>query len=323
MSSGAQAVVDAGGEALTRIMDRVERRMAELAVGHGPVLARHAGETISAGGKRLRPLLVCLAAGAPPPETAGLVRAAVAVELVHGATLVHDDVLDGSALRRGRPTVVATAGRAAATATGDLLFSRAFAELAADGTGSPDAVRVLARASRELALGELAQREDAFSSDVSVARYLGRCRLKTAVLFRAACELGALESDASPAALGAFGESIGLAFQILDDVLDVTGPPERTGKPRGADLLDGTVTLPLILARERDPELAALDLRSVSTAADAAVVCDRIAATDALDIARRRARGLVADAKRGLPAMPDRQREALELAADVMVERYA
>ena len=323
MSSGAQAVVDAGGEALTRIMDRVERRMAELAVGHGPVLARHAGETISAGGKRLRPLLVCLAAGAPPPETARLVRAAVAVELVHGATLVHDDVLDGSALRRGRPTVVATGGRAAATATGDLLFSRAFAELAADGTGSPDAVRVLARASRELALGELAQREDAFRSDVSVARYLERCRLKTAVLFRAACELGALESDASPAALGAFGESIGLAFQILDDVLDVTGPPERTGKPRGADLLDGTVTLPLILARERDPELAALDLRAVSTAADAAEVCDRIAATDALDIGRRRALGLVADAKLGLPAMPDRQREALELAADVMVERYA
>ena len=131
MSLGAQAVVDAGGQELTRIMDRVERRMTELAVGHGPVLARYAGDTISAGGKRLRPLLVCLAAGAPPPETDGLVRAAVAVELVHGATLVHDDVLDGSALRRGRPTVVATGGRGLAIATGDLLFSRAFAELAA------------------------------------------------------------------------------------------------------------------------------------------------------------------------------------------------
>ena len=135
MSTGAQAVVDAGGAALTRMMDRVEQRMAELAAGHGPVLARHAGDTISAGGKRLRPMLVCLAAGAPPPETDGLVRAAVAVELVHGATLVHDDVLDGSALRRGRPTVVATGGRAAATATGDLLFSRAFAELAGGAVG--------------------------------------------------------------------------------------------------------------------------------------------------------------------------------------------
>jgi geranylgeranyl pyrophosphate synthase len=323
MSTGAQAVVDAGGAGLTRIMDRVERRMSELAVGHGPLLARYAGDTISAGGKRLRPLLVCLAAGVPPPETEGLARAAVAVELVHGATLVHDDVLDGSALRRGRPTVVATGGRAAATATGDLLFSRAFAELAADGAGSPDAVRVLARASRELALGELTQREDAFRTDVSVARYFDRCRLKTAVLFRAACELGALEGESDPEVIGAFGEGIGLAFQVLDDVLDVSGPPERTGKPRGADLLDGTVTLPLILARNADPDLAELDLRSVRTAADAAAVCDRIEATGALDVARSRARDLVAEAKLGLPSLPDRQREALELAADVMVERYA
>jgi geranylgeranyl pyrophosphate synthase len=322
MSTGAQAVVDAGGAELTRIMDRVEQRMSELATGHGPVLARHAGDTISAGGKRLRPLLVCLAAGAPPPETTGLVRAAVAVELVHGATLVHDDVLDGSALRRGRPTVVATAGRGAATATGDLLFSRAFAEMAAG--GSPESVRVLARASRELALGELTQREDAYRLDVSLDRYLARCRLKTAVLFRAACELGALESGGGePEALGAFGERIGLAFQILDDVLDVSGPPERTGKPRGTDLLDGTVTLPLILALERDASLAALDLRGVRTTDDAAAVCDRIAATGALDEARCRAKELVADAKLGLPPLPLRQRDALELAADVMVERYA
>lgn len=321
MSTGAQAVVDAGGEALTRLMDRVELRMAELAAGYGPVLARHAGDTISAGGKRLRPMLVCLAAGAPPPETDGLVRAAVAVELVHGATLVHDDVLDGSALRRGRPTVVATGGRAAATATGDLLFSRAFAELA--GGDSAEPVRALARASRELALGELTQREDAYRLDVTVARYLARCRLKTAVLFRAACELGALEADGDPEALGAFGERIGLAFQILDDVLDVSGPPERTGKPRGTDLLDGTVTLPLILARDRDPSLTDLNLRALRTAEDAAAVCDRIEATGALGDARARAQQLVAEAKLGLPGLPLRQREALELAADVMVERYA
>jgi geranylgeranyl pyrophosphate synthase len=318
---GPQAVVDAGGAALPRIMDRVEHRMAELAAGHGPVLARYAGDTISAGGKRLRPLLVCLAAGAPPPETDGLVRAAVAVELVHGATLVHDDVLDGSALRRGRPTVVATGGRAAATATGDLLFSRAFAELAQG--GSAQAVRVLARASRELALGELAQREDAFKSDVSVARYLNRCRLKTAVLFRAACELGALGGGGEPDALGAFGERIGLAFQILDDVLDVSGPPERTGKPRGADLLDGTATLPLILARDRDPELARLDPRTVRTADDAAAVCERIAATGALEIAKAQAEDFVTDAKLALPSLPSRQRAALELVAETVVERYA
>src|SRR5436305_13404711 len=172
-----QAVVDLGGDQVARLLERVEQRMSELAGAHGPLLARHAGETIAAGGKRLRPLLVCLAAGVPPPESEGVVRAAVAVELVHGATLVHDDVLDGSSLRRGRPTVVASAGRAVATATGDLLFSRAFAELAEG--DSPEPVRVLAQASRELALGELAQREDSWRTDVTAARYLARSRLKT------------------------------------------------------------------------------------------------------------------------------------------------
>src|SRR5437868_6766630 len=256
-----QAVVDLGGDQVARVLERVEQRMSELAGAYGPLLARHAGETIAAGGKRLRPLLVCLAAGVPPPESEGVVRAAVAVELVHGATLVHDDVLDGSPLRRGRPSVFAAGGREVATATGDLLFSRAFGELAL--TGSVDAVRVLSRAACELAQGELLQRSDAFAASVSVERYLERCRLKTAVLFRAACGLGSLESGGLGPELGGFGERIGLAFQLLDDVLDITGPSERTGKPRGADLLDGTVTLPLILARDRDTELGALDLRAL------------------------------------------------------------
>ncbi len=321
--SAVQAVFDVGGDAVPRLMERVEERMASLAAGHGPLLGRYAGDTIAAGGKRLRPLLVCLAAGVPPPETDSLVRAAVAVELVHGATLVHDDVLDGSALRRGRSTVVASGGREVATATGDLLFSRAFAELA-DGTDSAAAVRVLSAAASELALGELMQRADAWDAHVSVERYLERCRLKTAVLFRAAGALGALAGgSSSERALGTFGERIGIAFQILDDVLDVTGPPERTGKPRGADLLDGTVTLPLIVARSRDPDLARLDVRSVRTAADAEWVCERIEATGALSVARERALELVAAGKETLPALPERQRAALALVADGVVERYA
>jgi geranylgeranyl pyrophosphate synthase len=320
--SAVAAVLEIGGAAMPRLMDRIEERMSELAAGHGPALARYAGDTIAAGGKRLRPLLVCLAAGVPPPETEGLVRAAVAVELVHGATLVHDDVLDGSSLRRGRPTVVASGGRGLATATGDLLFSRAFAELAA--TGSPASVRVLSAASSELALGELMQRADAWDLTVTVDRYLDRCRLKTAVLFRAACVLGAIEGVAgSVQALGEFGEQIGLAFQVLDDVLDVSGPPERTGKPRGTDLLDGTVTLPLIIARERDRSLSAVDLRDLRTTVDAAKLCDRIVATGALEGARDRAHELVAGAKATLPALAERQRVALELVADGVVERYS
>jgi geranylgeranyl pyrophosphate synthase len=322
MSTAAvQALVDAGGPVLTRLLARVEQQMAELAGGHGAVLAQYAGDTIAAGGKRLRPLLVCLAAGAPPPETDGLVSAAVAVELVHGATLVHDDILDGSELRRGKPTVVAAGGRELATATGDLLFSRAFAQLAA--AGSVEAVRILARASAGLAEGELMQRADAFNIEVTVERYLERCRLKTAVLFRAACELGALEGWGESQLLSGFGEQIGIAFQILDDVLDVSGPPERTGKPRGADLLDGTVTLPLITAGAVDPALAALDLREVRSPADAASVCERIAATGALERARARALELVTEAKRGLPSLPPSQLGALKRVADGVVERYS
>jgi len=314
------AVIEAGGAHVPERMQRLEARLAELAASHGPVLAEHAVATIAAGGKRLRPLLVFLTAGPAAPE-ASLVRAGVAVELIHSATLVHDDVLDGATLRRGRPTVVATAGRRLAIATGDLLFSRAFAELAAN--GRPDELRVLSDASSALADGELLQRADAWDVGVTRERYLARCELKTARLFQAACELGALEGGGDPELLGRFGRRIGLAFQLLDDVLDVSGPAERTGKQRGTDLLDGTVTLPLILAREREPSLAELDLRALSSPAAVEEVCERIAATGALAAAREAALTMVAEAKADLPALPPAQHAALELVADGVVDRYS
>jgi geranylgeranyl pyrophosphate synthase len=313
-------VIRAAGDHVPGLLARVEERLAALAAGHGATLAEHAGATIAAGGKRLRPLLVFLAGGDADGE--GLVRAATAVELVHSATLVHDDVLDAAALRRGLPTVWASAGREAATATGDLLFACAFAELARN--GRIDEIRVLSDASGALAEGELRQRADAWNAAVPVERYLHRCELKTARLFEAACRLGALESGGDPDALGAFGRRIGLAFQLLDDVLDVSGPATRTGKHRGTDLLDGTVTLPFILARERDAELAGLDPRAIAGSADAERVCDRIEATGALAEARRRALEIVDDAKVRLDGtLPARQRTALELVANGVVARYA
>jgi len=315
------AIVEAGGEHVPELMARLEHRLDEIAGSHGTLLGEHAGATIAAGGKRLRPLLVFLAAGRTAAGDAGVLRAAVAVELIHSATLVHDDVLDAAALRRGRPTVVATGGRALAIATGDLLFSRAFAELVANGRA--DEVRVLSDASSALAEGELLQREDAWDVDVANERYLRRCDLKTARLFQAACRLGALEGGGPDVELGEFGRRIGLAFQLLDDVLDVSGPAERTGKHRGTDLLDGTVTLPLILARAVDPELASLDAGLTPDQAER--ICDRIAATGALEAAREQALAHVAEAKRTLetPELPAGRREALELVADGVVERYA
>jgi geranylgeranyl pyrophosphate synthase len=315
------AVIEAGGAHVPELMERLEARLQELARDHGAVLAGHAGATIAAGGKRLRPLLVFVAAGPSPRDADGALRAAVAVELVHSATLVHDDVLDAAPLRRGRPTVWASAGRNAATATGDLLFSRAFAELAAG--GSVEAVRVLSDASSALARGELLQRADAWDMAITRARYEQRCDLKTARLFEAACKLGALAGGADAQVLGQFGRGIGLAFQLLDDVLDVSGPASRTGKHRGTDLLDGTVTLPLIIAASRDEALASLDLRSVRTPEHAESVCDAIAATGALETARAEALEMVEVAKADLPSLPPAQQGALELVADGVVDRYS
>ena len=311
-------MLSAGGPELAELLQRTELRLAAVAESHGAELACHAGGTLEAGGKRLRPVLVFLCAAQP---TEHVVAAGAAVELLHMATLVHDDVLDAAELRRGRPTVFAKGGRSAATATGDLLFSRAFAELAA--TGSEAAVSALSTASSALARGELIQRADAWSEDVTPERYLERCRLKTASLFEASCRLGAIFGGRPDLAdpLGRFGEQLGVAFQMLDDVLDVSGPPERTGKPRGADLLDGTVTLPLILARVSDPSLSG----SVRCAEEASAVCDRIAATGALEEARGQALAYVSEAKRTLDALElsERRTRALRLVADGVVERYA
>jgi geranylgeranyl pyrophosphate synthase len=318
-----EGILALGGGALRRRMARAESELVTLVGEGGGVLALQAADTISAGGKRLRPLLVFIAGhgnggGDGDAGDELLVRAAVAIELIHSATLVHDDVLDGAPLRRGRPTVYALAGREAATATGDLLFSRAFGELALN--DSAEQLRVLSVASSALAQGELIQREDAWRADVSVERYLYRCELKTARLFEAACALGVLAAGVERR-LDGFGRAIGLAFQILDDVLDVSGPAERTGKQRGADLLDGTVTLPLIVARQRDPELAALDLRTIE---EPEPVCERIAETGAIEHSRAMALELVAEAKAALPAdLGARGRRALELVADGVVERYS
>ncbi len=315
------AVMDAASAWLPARMAEVEERLARLSAGYGPRLGEEAEATLTAGGKRLRPILVLMAAGEGAGERA--VRAASAVELVHMATLVHDDVLDGAPVRRGRPTVVARSGRDRAVGVGDLLFSRAFAELAVDGNEA--IVAELSSASVALALGELAQRHDAYDTSIAEERYLERCSLKTARLFESACRVGRLASG-SPGTegLAAFGREIGLAFQLLDDVLDVTGPPERTGKARGTDLLDGTVTLPLILARRLDPGLGSTELRGLDQAG-AEAVCDRIAETGALDEVRARAEKGIKAAKRIIKSddFSDEERQLLGMIADGVVERYS
>ena len=272
-------------------MQRLEARLRSSPPRTATLPAEHAGATIAAGGKRLRPLLVFLAAGPCETEHDGVVRAAVAVELVHSATLVHDDVLDAAALRRGRPTVVA-APAATWRPRPATFFSRAFAELARNGRAdevrgrsaplgarprrAPAARGRLERRSRSSATCTAASsRPRAFSRRPPARRAGGRRRGRGARRVRPAHRPG---------------------LPVLDDVLDVSGPAERTGKHRGTDLLDGTVTLPLILARERDPELRAGPARG-ETPEQAEEVCERSLATGALEEARAEALELVGGAK--------------------------
>lgn len=301
-------------------MALVEERLGATAAKLGPHLAGHASATVSAGGKRLRPLLVLICSGDAGDDD-GVVAAATAVELLHAATLVHDDVLDGAPLRRGRPTVHAVAGRDAAIHTGDALFAAAFRLLVRN--GDAEQVRALAAAGSALARGELLQRADAWDATIGRERYELRCELKTARLFEAACALGALCAGDDPAPLRRYALAIGVAFQMLDDVLDVEGPPERTGKAIGTDLLDGTMTLPFLLARERDPALAAVDVRTVRTEAAAAALCAEIVACGATAAVREIAAAHVDAARRELDGLDAGRRRLLTLVAGAVVERYA
>jgi geranylgeranyl pyrophosphate synthase len=236
MSTAITSVLEAPG--LDTYLADVEERLEE-AVGRYPGRAAEAGAEALEGGKRLRPLLVFLASpvGSEPPVAVG-----AAVELVHMATLVHDDVIDGAKLRHGRATVWSVHGSDVAVATGDYLFARAFAELA--GTGDVRAAGVLAEAAVSLSRGEALQRRQTGDPETTVASYLERCALKTGKLFEAACRLAG--------GSGTFGLALGIAFQIADDILDCTGDAEDTGKVPGTDLREGTPTLPLLLAARED-----------------------------------------------------------------------
>jgi geranylgeranyl pyrophosphate synthase len=217
---------------LDAYLGEVEERLAEAVSVYPGLVAEVSAEALAAGGKRLRPALAFLASspGCEPPVTAG-----VAVELVHMATLVHDDLIDGAPVRRGHAAAWTEHGPEAAKATGDFLFARAFTVLAEQ--EDPRALEILARASLELARGEAMQRRQRYRPETSVDDYIERCRLKTGALFAAACLLAHGSAD--------YGRLLGIAFQIADDILDCAGETIETGKVPGTDLRDGTPTLPL------------------------------------------------------------------------------
>ena len=253
---------------LEEYLDSIEERLARTVATHPGVVAAVGNEALAAGGKRLRPLLVFLSA---PPGTEPSLAAGVAVELVHMATLVHDDLIDRAHFRRGKAAAWSVHGPEAARATGDYLFARAFAELTA--TGDADAVAVLADATLCLARGEALQRTQTHDPSTTVDAYIERCALKTGKLFEAACRLGGGSGD--------YGLALGVAFQIADDVLDCSGATIETGKIAGTDLRDGTPTLPLLLAAQQDEIV-----RSALAGGPLDGALTRVAATGALERSR-------------------------------------
>jgi geranylgeranyl pyrophosphate synthase len=294
---------------LDTYLDLLEERLEESVGSHPGLVGEIGAETLAAGGKRLRPMLVFLSAPEGQSTVERAVAGGAAVELVHMASLVHDDLLDAADLRRGRPTVWAEHGETAARAAGDYLFARAFAQLAA--TGDAEAVAILAGAALALARGEALQRRQTRRPETTVEQYLIRCSLKTGRLFEAACLLGGARPE-----LGAFGLALGVAFQIADDILDCTGDFDTTGKAAGVDLRDGTPTLPLILAARESPAVGrALAGEPVPDA------LELVAATGALEAARRLALEYAARARTALDGDPGR--ESLEALTFLVVDREA
>lgn len=314
-------------QGLAPLLAACESRLSDAVAVGAEEVARPAAETLSAGGKRVRPLLVFCSAAVDARDDDrrdALLAAATAVELVHMATLVHDDLIDGATMRRGRPTVADALGPDTAVRTGDFLFARAFGELTR--SGSAEAVQALAGAALELSRGEMQQLRAAFNLDLTEGDYLTRCRGKTAALFAVACRLGAIVSGAEPEEadrLAAFGESVGMAFQIFDDILDLTGTPAETGKRRGTDLCDGTVTLPVILAMRLEPELRP-SVAGARQGPGLDALCDRLGTHPGVALARRRALGFVAAAREALDGPTGgADVAALMGIADGVVDRYS
>ena len=279
----------------------VEACLVETVDRYPGVVAEVGGNAVAAGGKRLRPVLAFLSStpAASPPVAAG-----VAVELVHMATLVHDDLIDGAAVRRGRASAWSEHGAEVAKAAGDFLFARAFAVLAAE--GDPGTVAVLADATLALARGEAMQRRQRHDPATSVEDYLARCSLKTGKLFEAACILAG--------GSGEYGRLLGIAFQIADDVLDCTGETIETGKVPGTDLREGTPTLPLLLAAQTD---AVVRTALAGGSQEGALI--RVAASGALERSRELALHYASQARACLDGAP--RRDELEALTWAVVER--
>jgi len=307
-------------------LERVDEVIRERLASEVVLIRTVAHYIIESGGKRLRPALLLLAANACGAEGRAKHELATVIEFIHTATLLHDDVVDESSLRRGRNTANAEFGNAASVLVGDFLYSRAFQMMV--GIGSLRVMSVLADATNVIAEGEVLQLLNIHDADTDEEKYLRVIRYKTAKLFEAATQVGAILGNASAAvekALTDYGMHLGTAFQLVDDVLDYSGDLHETGKNLGDDLAEGKPTLPLIHAMRAGSEAERAIVRQAiehDGKADLARVMEAIERTGALDYARAKARAEADVAIGLLEGIPDSAcRDSLLQLANFSVER--
>lgn len=321
-------------EALTHIaaeIAAVEQELARQVKSQVALVQKVGAHTLEAGGKRLRPAFVTLAAGATgrghdPSRTR---RLGACMEMIHMATLLHDDVIDHAATRRGRPTASSVFGNTPAILTGDVLLSRAMAVLAQDGDLA--IIRNVSNAVVELAEGEVRELETRGEFGLTSEEHFDILRMKTAVFIQSCCEIGSLAAGAPEAevdAVGRYGHHVGMAFQLVDDLLDYRGDHAATGKPRATDFREGCATLPLILLREylsaaERSEIAGFFGNGVDEAGIARV-CGLMAERGAFAAAEAAARRHVRLATDALATLPESDaRHLLEAVAEFVVAREA
>ena len=284
---------------------------------------------INAGGKRLRPALVLLTAralGATPQQMAQAVELAAIVEFIHTATLLHDDVVDESDMRRGRLTANAEYGNSAAVLVGDFLYSRSFQMMVR--IGLMDVMDVLSEATNTIAEGEVLQLLNCKDPDVTESRYMQVIDFKTAKLFEASCRLAGIvtgQNRDTIANLGRFGAEVGSAFQLIDDVLDYAGESAALGKNVGDDLREGKPTLPLIHAMQHASGTVKAQIRDAIANGGTQDVSDIMACieqTGSLNYTRQKAQVMAESAKARLVKLPDTPfKTALDTLCDVSIHR--
>jgi octaprenyl-diphosphate synthase len=307
-------------------MHQVETRLCEymdIPVGRIPEVGNH---LLAAGGKRLRPLLAVLACRASQADVELAIAAGCAAELIHTATLFHDDVVDEGRVRRGRPAARMIFGNGVAVLVGDFCLARGL-ELVAK-TGSLAMIGSLATTVTEMAEGEVAQLESAGNAETTVDSYLQVIDRKTASLMAWCARAGGILHPSLDQAFARYGRAVGRAFQIVDDILDCTLDENATGKTSGRDLQEGKLTLPVLLACEADPDLRGRIREAMGDqgvpADKALTILSQVRAAGGLDRARKRALQLVESALAEIDILPSSPyRDALVEVARLSVDRVA